>query len=361
MEGRIMYEGQLADTPPHPASLGGRAATEHPAPQSNGGKLPMLVSLARRLRENQLLFRLMTKSFRALQGIGINVTPNHFYFPTPDVAQLELREWPVDALPVGLDLQLDRQLEFLQTVPARYRGENAFSSTPDQNCGYHYQNGFFETVDAETAYYFVREHKPARILEIGSGFSSCVLALALQRNLERDGVKGGLTSIDPFPSPLPSSYFDEIRVIASRVQDVPLNEFTSLAPGDILFIDSSHVVSTGSDVIREYLEILPRLQSGVIVHIHDIFLPADYPRDMVIKNLTFWSEQYLLQAFLTFNPAFEVLWSSSAMQIFHPAALEAAFPHWKHSYKAMPVSARRFVPTMDGERVWPSSFWMRRI
>ena len=356
-----MYEGQLANTQPHRTSLGERTGGERTTPEGEGGKLPMLVSLVRRLRENELIFRLMTKSFRALQGIGINVTPNHFYFPTPDIAQLELREWPIDSHPEGLDLQLERQLDFLQTVSLRYCGENAFSPSCDEHSGYHYNNGFFEAVDAEMAYYFVREYKPTRIVEIGSGFSSCVLALALQRNYELDGIKGKLTSIDPFPSRVPSRYFDGIRIIPKRIQDVHLEEFTSLAPGEVLFIDSSHVVSTGNDVVREYLEILPRLQPGVIVHVHDIFLPADYPRDMVIKNLTFWSEQYLLQAFLTFNRAFEVLWGSSAMQIFHPAEMEAAFPQWNHSYRTMPGGARRFVPTMDGERVWPSSFWMRRI
>jgi len=356
-----MFEGQLEGTQPHPTGFGEHAGREGSAPDAPSRRLPALVTLARRLRENELVFRLMTRAFRALQKVGINVTPNHFYFPTPDIAQLELREWPVDSLPVGFDLRLERQMEFLRTVVPQYSSEISFSSRCNDNSGYHYSNGFFEAIDAEIAYHFVRKHKPTRIVEIGSGFSSCVLALALQRNFEHDGIMGELTSIDPFASPVPSRYFPNIRLISKRVQDVPLNEFTSLASGEMLFIDSSHVVSTGNDVISEYLEILPRLQSGVIVHVHDIFLPADYPREMVLGNLAFWSEQYLLQAFLTFNPAFEVLWGSSAMQIFHPEALEAAFTQWKHSYQAMPVSARRFVPTIDGERVWPSSFWMRRI
>jgi hypothetical protein len=98
----------------------------------------------------------------------------------------------------------------------------------------------------------------------------------------------------------------------------------------------------------------------VIVHIHDIFLPSDYPRRAVLHNLCFWSEQYLLQAFLSFNTSFQVLWSSSAMQFFHANFLERYFPRWKRSYRLMPKSKRRFIPSVDNERVWPSSFWMRR-
>ena len=101
-------------------------------------------------------------------------------------------------------------------------------------------------------------------------------------------------------------------------------------------------------MVHEYLEILPRLKPGVLVHVHDIFLPADYPRDAVLNRLWFWSEQYLLQAFLTFNPKFEVLWASSAMLFEYPSELEDCFPHWRNSYINTPESKRRFVPTPDG-------------
>jgi hypothetical protein len=113
-------------------------------------------------------------------------------------------------------------------------------------------------------------------------------------------------------------------------------------------------------VVHEYLEILPRLNRGVLVHAHDIFLPTDYPREAVLNHLCFWSEQYLLQAFLAFNRDFEVIWSSSAMQLFHREALEQAFPAWRTSYRNMPLETRRFVPSIDQQRVWPSSFWFRR-
>jgi hypothetical protein len=319
----------------------------------------LLVRMARRLRENEAVLAAMLTTFRALQRLGLNISPNHYYWPIPDVATLERRHWPVRATPVGFDLRLDQQLEFLQAITDAFGPELRFSHVSDARGGYHYNNGFFEAVDAEIAYCFVRRYKPSRIIEVGGGYSTRIMAAALAANRERNHAIGELISIDPFPSRIPEH--ETIRVLAKPVQEMPLDFFESLGEGDILFLDSSHIVSVGSDVVWEYLEILPRLRPGVMVHIHDIFLPSDYPRDAVLRNLCFWSEQYLLQAFLTFNAHFEVLWGSSAMQICHPEVLQAAFPQWKDSYISMPASLRRFIPTQDGERVWPSSFWIRRV
>jgi hypothetical protein len=102
-------------------------------------------------------------------------------------------------------------------------------------------------------------------------------------------------------------------------------------------------VKTGGDVVYEYLQILPRLKKGVLVHCHDIFLPAEYPKGWILQNRRFWTEQYLLQAFLTFNHTFEVLMAGSFLHLFHSEKLIAAFPSY------------------DPERVWPGSFWMRRV
>jgi len=321
-----------------------------------------LAQIARKLRENELLSALIVRGFRALQRVGISITPSHFYWPVPDLAELESHPWPHCAASVSFDLRLQAQLEFLQKITEQYGDEWLFADQPRGPSDFHYNNGFFEIVDAEVAYSFVRHYKPARIIEIGGGFSTRIMRAALQANLEQDGVRGGLTSIDPHSDRLPSNgSSDLLTFVPKRVQDVDLELFGVLKRNDILFIDSSHVVRIGSDVVREYLEILPRLESGVVVHIHDIFLPWDYPREAVLHNLSFWSEQYLLQAFLSFNSSFEVLWASSAMQGYHSAALEEAFPRWKTSYRNMPKAKRRFVPTPDHEKVWPSSFWMRRL
>lgn len=323
------------------------------------GRPHLLLRVARRLRDNEVLLAVMLNTFRTLQRVGINISPNHYYWPIPDVATLETREWPKQFVPSGFDFRLPRQLKFLRSIHEEFGREWRFPHVSDGRGGYHYNNGFFEAVDAEVAYSFVRKHKPRRIIEIGSGFSTRIMAAALAANRERDGIDGELIGIDPSPSRV--SHHDCVRVIPQRVQDVPLELFQSLQPGDILFLDSSHIVSVGSDVVREYLEIVPRLNPGVLIHIHDIFLPSDYPREAVLRNLCFWSEQYLVQAFLSFNTDFEVLWGSSAMQTFHPHALEGAFPQWRDSYPALPHNLRRFIPTLDGEHVWPSSFWIKRV
>jgi len=293
-------------------------------------------AFARALHDKSVLFSAIVRMFRALQRVGLNFTPNHFYWPIPDLTELEKREWATFDGPARCPYRLERQLELAREFAERYGAECRFDSRPVED-SYHYGNGYFECCDAEVAYCMVRHWKPHRIIEIGSGYSSRTMAAALRTNIEKDGVVGELISIDPHPERVPSDGLgDLVTVIAKPVQHLETRLFATLQPDDILFIDSSHVVGVGSDVTRVYLQILPALPPGVLVHAHDIFLPYDYPRDAVLRNLWFWSEQYLLQAFLSFNTEFEVLWSASALQSEHPDLLELFFPRWKHSYREIP-------------------------
>jgi hypothetical protein len=320
-----------------------------------------VVNCARKLHDLPFTFPLLARAFRALQSAGVNVTPNHFYWPVPDLAQLEKREWRIYSPPPACKFNLRKQMALARELASGYGDECCFSD--DASDGeYHYGNGYFEAVDAEVTYSMVRCFKPNRIIEIGTGYSTRVLAAALQKNAQRDNIDGQLISVDPYPERFSNNLWSHRVVqIPAAVQDVDLELFDSLESNDVLFVDSSHVVAVGSDVLREYLDILPRLKPGVIIHVHDIFLPSDYPRNAVLNNLWFWSEQYLLQAFLSFNPAFEVLWGSSAMQTHCSWLLDECFPNWRGSYRRMPEAKRRFIPTADGNRVWPSSFWMRRL
>src|ERR1700685_961945 len=323
---------------------------------------PPLLSLARKLHDNETALAMMRNAFRMFQRIGITVSPNPFYWPVPDFRELETRKWPTECETVGLDFALERQLDFLETVVRQYQSEWESESAPFFSVSYHYNNGFFEAVDAEIAYCMVRHYKPRRIVEVGGGFSSRVMAAALDLNLKLDGVRGELVTIDPHPDRFPQKALsDRVHLIPHTVQEVDLDVFLSLQSGDFLFLDSSHVVGIGSDCVREYLEIIARVAGGVLIHAHDIFIPADYPREAVLHNLAFWSGQYLLQALLMSNPQFEVLWGSSYMQSRASSALENAFPQWQHSYRNMPPEKRRFLPTRDRNRVWPSSFWMRKL
>ena len=298
--------------------------------------------------------------FRAMQRAGFNLTPNHFYWPIPDFRQLDHRNW--QALPpmVGVDLRLDDQLQRLESFLTKYRDKMHFpESASDDPTEFHVNNGFFETVDRSCLQHGSslqaashdrnrrrQQHAPLR----RGSVAQCAGRLSRQALHHR--TVSGRSATRRIPR--------LTRLIERPAQQIPLEFFDRLGDGDILFLDSSHVVSVGSDVLYEYLEILPRLHPGVVVHVHDVFLPADYPRQFVMHNLCFWAEQYLLQAFLAFNPAFEVLWSSSAVHIAHRSALQRLIPYWRDSYLRMPHDLQTFTPTYDGYNVWPCSFWMRR-
>lgn len=308
-------------------------------------------------------FRLTLSSlFRAVQArLHVSITPTHFYFPVPDLKAFQDKDWNACRPCAALDFRLEEQICRLHAEVLPFAAECSF---PERCTGdrhqFHFNNGFFERIDADVAYSFVRHHHPKRIVEIGSGNTTLVLAAALQKNAAA-GFQGELTTIDPYPAPyLKDNVAGLTRIVASPVQQVPLDLFRSLRADDILFIDSSHVVSMDNDVLYECLHILPELAPGVLVHFHDIFTPLDYPKKFVMKNLCFWGEQYLLEAFLAFNPVFNVVWSSSAMQQFHPDVLRQAFPAWEGSFERMPADLRVFSPTLDGKNVWPCSLWIAR-
>jgi hypothetical protein len=164
----------------------------------------------------------------------------------------------------------------------------------------------------------------------------------LKNRKEDESYECELVAIDPHPNETLKAGFPGLaRLAPVKVQDLPLQEFNKLAKNDILFIDSSHVVRIGNDVTFLYLDVIPRLNEGVIVHSHDIFLPAEVRKDTIMKDHLFCNEQYLLQAFLAFNEHFEVLWAAHYMHLKYPNKLEKAF----NSYKR------------DCE---PTSFWTRR-
>lgn len=342
------------------------AASPAPVPQIESTPAPHspVHDTLKSLRRNKQVRRLIVAGFRAMQRAGLSVVPRHFYWPIPDLNQLSEREWPITSEMRGIDLRVGQQLAFLNSLVPQYAGEYLqFADHPVSPAyAYHRNNGLFECFDAEIAYCMVRQLQPKRIIEIGSGFSTRVLAAAMRRNLASEGTPGQLVCVEPHPDGVLRKGVPGVaKLLPSPVQALSPDFVDELESGDILFIDSSHVVAVGSDVIYEILELLPRLRTGVVVHFHDIFLPADYPRHLVMEHLSFWSEQYMVQAFLAFNPHFEVLWSSSAMHFLYPETLDKTFPAWRYSYCRMSDDMRHFVPTSDQQRVWPSSFWIRKI
>jgi hypothetical protein len=304
----------------------------------------------------------LSSLFHAVQGgLGVSVTPSHFYFPVPKLKSFESKDWTACRPCNAIDFRLGEQIERLQKDFLPFASEWAFPETSNgDDHQFHFNNGFFERIDAEVAYSVVRRNKPRRVIEIGSGNTTLVLAAALERNAS-EGYPGEMISIEPHPASFLTDGLKGLtQLIVSQVQQVHIDLFRDLRANDILFIDSSHVVAMDSDVLYECLRILPELAPGVLVHFHDVFSPLDYPKKFVMTNLCFWGEQYLLEAFLSFNSAFKVMWSASAMQKFHPEVLQLAFPGWEDSYLRMPEELRVFAPTLDGKNVWPCSFWVAR-
>ncbi len=237
-----------------------------------------------------------------------------------------------------------KQIQLLNQF-LRFKGE--YDSFPKNKTSkpheYYLKNPNFGPVDAEILYCMIRHFKPKKMVEIGSGFSTLLSAQAILKNEEDYGQKTELIAIEPYPNEILKSGFPGLsRLIPEKSEKTDFSLFNELKENDILFIDSSHVLKIGNDVYFEYLEILPRLRKGVIVHIHDIFLPFEYPKEWVLNMHRFFNEQYLLQAFLSFNSAFEVLWAGAYMHLKYPSKLEEAFSSY------------------DKKSVQPGSFWITR-
>ena len=254
---------------------------------------------------------------------GFHVTPARFNQPIPDTQSLPETIWSRPSELVGIDMNESAQLNLLGSF-SKFRDE--YQQFPTGKTGVHNQfylgNRLFDRTDALVAYCMIRHFQPRLIIEVGSGFSSLVLGQAAAKNKN-----SGLICIEPFPREFLREDFPGLQsLIEKKVQDIDLEFFSQLDPGDILFIDSSHTVKIGGDVNYLFLEVLPRLKPGVIVHVHDIFLPFEYRRDWVLDEFRFWTEQYLLQSFLTFNSEFEVLMANYYLNHYHQDQLKATFP-----------------------------------
>jgi hypothetical protein len=238
----------------------------------------------------------------------------------------------------GLTFNEHNYFEFLQTVcEPRKELYSSFCQTGDPSGPeYFLQNDWFGVVDAEVLYCIIDHFRPRVIIEVGSGYSTRLMRQAIQES----AVKTKLCSIDPSPRVVVAACAnEEIRTV---VEEVPVSRFAgSLQANDILFIDSSHVIQTGGDVPYVFLEILPRLQAGVLIHVHDIFLPFDYPKKFVDERWC-WTEQYLLHAFMLDNSNYEILWPAYYMWQLHRQMMMNIIP-------------------VQSPRCAPSSFWIRKL
>lgn len=272
--------------------------------------------------------------------LGFHVRPIHYYEPLPDFRSITPAHLTRRRESRAVAFDVESQLRLAARLPLAYGAELA-ETVPQ----FDFANPYFAGLDAAFYYALIRDLRPARVVEIGGGMSTRIAALALAKN-RSEGVGGELVCIEPFPAARLTANMPLVTLIEKGVEDVALEEFERLQPNDILFIDSSHVLKFGGDVCREFLEILPVLGVGVWVHVHDVFFPYDYPAAWLIEERRAYNEQYVLEAFLAFNRAYEA----------------RLCMHWLWTEHRDVVAATWQATVVDGSRRHsPTSFWMTRL
>lgn len=292
------------------------------------------------------------------QGFGTHVgspvlafaPPGHYYSTIPskaDVERFAMAKWhqPPEAL-VGVDLNVEGQLAMLATL-GPFTETLTFADDPGGATRYWWDNDGFSPGDAAVLAGMLMHYRPKRVVEVGAGYSTAVMLDVAERHLAQPPA---IVCVDPEPHRLRSVLRGDeahLTIHETIVQDLPLELFTSLAANDILFIDSSHVLKLGSDVSLLFLDVLPRLRPGVVVHIHDIATTFEYPPEWYEEGRA-WNEAPALRAFLAFNQAYEILYFCDYMNRFQTEAVA----------RRMPVALRAPKGAPAGNT--SVSFWMRR-
>ncbi|OQW90754.1 MAG: hypothetical protein BWK79_18900 [Beggiatoa sp. IS2] len=265
----------------------------------------------------------------------------HFYSPIvniEDIKQAQAKIWPSSPQVLGINFNDASHQHFLTQEFPQYLKDYDYPLEKTADNRFFHNNPNFSWLDAKTLFVMLRALKPRRLIEIGSGYSSLLTADVNQRFLHRHLE---FTCIEPYPADFLVAGVPGIQqLLPNKVEELPFSTFTQLQAGDILFIDSSHVAKTGSDVNTIYFDIIPRLAAGVIIHIHDIFLPTDYPKEWVIDEGRSWNEQYVLRALLMFTNAFEVIFGCHYALLQHADLLKTA---------------------LNGELYGGGSFWIKKI
>lgn len=275
-----------------------------------------------------------------LDRFGVAVVKHHYYNPVVFSSDLHKPLSQARELP-GVDLNEAGQLSLI----AQFNFADELEAFPkdDTGEGYYFNNNSFEAGDAEILYDMIRHFKPKRLIEIGSGHSTRIARAAILANgRETPGYACIHTCIEPYEMPWLADY--GVELIRQRVELVDDALFQTLESGDILFIDSSHMIRPQGDVLHEFLYLLPKLKPGVLIHVHDIFTPHDYPESWILGRRLYWNEQYLLEAFLTLNPNFQVIAAVNWLARNHRDRLAKAAPHLVRK------------PAHE-----PGSFWIRRV
>ena len=252
--------------------------------------------------------------------------PGHFYSPVPDLVEIDAdaeRLFAARTSLEGVDLRVGDQLANFREL-ARLSREAPIPATPTATSRYGTDNLNYGVGDASMLQSMLRRLRPRRYLEVGSGWST---ALALDTSENFLGGTMSVTAIEPYPELLMSCLRagDPVEVLAQRVQEVPLSRFRELEANDVLFIDSSHVLKTASDVHYLFTSVLPTLAPGVYVHIHDMFWPFEYLRHWIEEGRA-WNECYLVHAFLLYNDTFSIELFNHYLAVCHREVIATELP-----------------------------------
>jgi hypothetical protein len=256
-----------------------------------------------------------------LQNNNINLTPANFYSNLPLIADIEhsfeYREANEEVYNAGL---FDREVieAFIDEISV-YAGEFEMPEEGDRENpdGFFWKNPAFSYSDAMSYYCILRHFKPDHVLEVGSGFSTLVADAAMRKN-----GSGRVTLIEPYPKAFLKRLDSVDRIIESFAQDIPVPDFVSLIESaGVWFIDSTHTVKIGSDCLYLYLKVMPEIRKDIIVHTHDVFLPFGMPKKKALEKHIYWTEQYLLYAYMLDNPKIDVLFGSAYANKVLPEAL----------------------------------------
>lgn len=268
---------------------------------------------------------------------GILPINNHYYQPKFFFNQREKKKFDKRYLK-NLNLNVKKQKNLLKKLNFSNELINLNLIKKTKNFGFKLENGSFEYGDAEIYYQIIRKYNPKKIIEIGSGHSTLIALEAVKKNLFLNSTKTSITCIEPFENKWLENF--KINLIRQKIEDLKFDISKNLNKNDILFIDSSHIINPDNDVLKLYLEILPKLKKGVIIHIHDIFTPRNYLNDWVFNKIRFWNEQYLVETMLINSKKYEILLSLNYLKNEHFKYLKTNCPYLKKIHQ-------------------PSSLWLR--
>ncbi|MDH3743990.1 MAG: class I SAM-dependent methyltransferase [Acidobacteriota bacterium] len=292
-------------------------------------------------------------ALRGLNAMGFNVAlTKDFYSAMPVLSELKASRdlWDRPSELVGVSYELESIKQRLAQLVSHYGAEYEALPSYEEKKAMKIGPGF-TLVDLMVLYMTLRDIKPRKYVEIGSGFSTYYAWLAIEKNRE-EGVDCDFRVVDPFPRD-PLKELPNVEVRGVRAETVELDYFTSLEAGDVLFIDTTHVLKIGGEVAFLYLEVVPRLAPGVTIHAHDIHFPynAPHPAETYILDAKwpgYWTEAMLLQAFLAFNPEFEIVMSTPIIRHFDDEFLDRTLPDYQ----------RLSIENYDTHH---GSLWMQRV